>query len=1496
MDIMTTKFELDISPFLKAIRTAVDAASKLLDLKPKVDSGGLQDLANQIQGIDTSIDVGVNIDSGSLDDISETVSNLDTTAFVNIQADTSSLDNAQEEVDKLTKNETGKIKLNTDDSEVKRSQEEVKELNQDIKDIPDNKKVKIDIDGDKATTVINNISGGFGKLGSFISGAVGGALASVATNAISNFGQAAEKADQLGDNLLLAFSQAGVGAELDNQVKLIDETTGKVGDLTARTKAQADEQEKVTAFASKLNAQFAISSDKTKEIFANVVSLSGQTGQAAEDTTKLALGIEAASGGIVSAEQAAKLLAKGIADPESQAQLDALTKKFPQLKDALSSTAPLADKAKAGLDALGNTFDTLESQAKGPDAAIAKIQDTLNVASQAIGGAFVDGLAPALNQLVPLIGELTTAIQPVLVQLGGQLAGALGKLATEVFPLLVSAITPIIKTLGQVLPPIIDVVVSALANLLPVIQQIFTTLGPIIGQLLGALAPVLGDILSVIAQLAGRIVQALLPIITKIFAVIIKLLPVLSPLIDALGDVLGPIIDTLGELLTALIEPLLPLIQVLVTALAPILTIVIRVLGILINAGLKVLTPLIKGLMAPLSFIGSLFNALAGFAQKVSGWFTKLINDNPILKRVFDAVKSAIQNLLGLLPDFIKEALGMQTANTKLAQSSKKAADAGAKQGSTTADTTKKINDNTDTTDKNTKSKGSNSKAIDKQVVALDNIKKSYEEEKKAIDEKKNAALIALDEQRLAEGRLTESIDDKLKKQAIERKSTEELSIAQEGLGKSLTGFASANKKLSVDATKSFQELSTTVVQAGNDVRKQFTAQGFGELQFRVDLDQKGLADTLAGIDKTISTTAKNFGKVFKDESELIASVINGTTDKFVKAGNEQIESLDSALKQLTGQERRLQAIVDIDVSEAGIAATRKRFADISTELSKTRVLIETETDPEKLAQLRLELKALEDQQVVLAIALDPEKRKVTEDGLESIKAKIEDTSQSVEDLDDKLNETLGKTRLTAIPLQVDVELPDLEHKQREIEIAFRTSVESANQVFEKEFADLEDLYDKGLLNDQQFFNATTALQRRRTDVTKKAGEERTKALREEVNVTNAFVDLFESIGKNIQNVLFPEIDGVPEGTKNAFDEQYKLLKTQLELQLITYEDYNKAVLELESKRNEDQGKLQDEAKKKQLDALKAITNDSLPKFNEAFTKSNAELAAIIDKGGASLEEIGNKSLEVLAATAGQALLLAIQNAESLNEIGKQFAKQLIGSLLNVLQAQLQAAILSAIFKSVSSTGAAGLLIGAAVGATLTALFAVAKAKITSALGFEQGGYTGSKGTSEVAGLVHGQEYVVNAKATKKNRKALEFINSSNGTFEQFINMQFGNRIVNIEKAVDGLQFKYNHEGIIKGIVDRSVKQNVFNNESIRNYNQTKVANYVDTSTMSSSINGLALTMDTRMASMERTIDGAIRQNATLTRSAQQLDVKVASDPGSSITWLRKQGKINSNR
>lgn len=63
----------------------------------------------------------------------------------------------------------------------------------------------------------------------------------------------------------------------------------------------------------------------------------------------------------------------------------------------------------------------------------------------------------------------------------------------------------------------------------------------------------------------------------------------------------------------------------------------------------------------------------------------------------------------------------------------------------------------------------------------------------------------------------------------------------------------------------------------------------------------------------------------------------------------------------------------------------------------------------------------------------------------------------------------------------------------------------------------------------------------------------------------------------------------------------------------------------------------------------------------------------------------------------------------------------------------------------------------AAAGAAIAA--GMANVQAIRAQGYRDGGYTGDVPTNSVAGVVHGQEYVVNAAATKRNRQTLEAMN-----------------------------------------------------------------------------------------------------------------------------------------
>jgi phage-related minor tail protein len=73
------------------------------------------------------------------------------------------------------------------------------------------------------------------------------------------------------------------------------------------------------------------------------------------------------------------------------------------------------------------------------------------------------------------------------------------------------------------------------------------------------------------------------------------------------------------------------------------------------------------------------------------------------------------------------------------------------------------------------------------------------------------------------------------------------------------------------------------------------------------------------------------------------------------------------------------------------------------------------------------------------------------------------------------------------------------------------------------------------------------------------------------------------------------------------------------------------------------------------------------------------------------------------------------------------------------------------------SFSAAGIAAAAATTAILQGLVSAARASVA---GFKDGGYTGNVGVNQVAGVVHGREFVVNAAATAKYRDVLEAMNN----------------------------------------------------------------------------------------------------------------------------------------
>jgi hypothetical protein len=339
--------------------------------------------------------------------------------------------------------------------------------------------------------------------------------------------------------------------------------------------------------------------------------------------TKAALAIENLSGGAVKGEAVIKALSRGMQDPEGAAAIEALSKKFPQLTEQLKGSGDAASKLAAINAELAPTFATMAEQSNDAGGTIQKLQNTLARGFEEAGAQILDSIAPAIT-------AISDQLSPLILQLG------------PVIKSLIGAIGPVVETLGK-----------TIGNLL-------TTLAPVVTKLLGTLGPVLAQLVGIVGGLIDKLLKGLGPVLGIIADLIGTLVKAIAPIIVALGDALGPVIDTLTGSLGELVGSLAPLITMLVQALSPILVIVARIIGVQLNVVMKILGGVI-------SLVAGAINGLVGFIKFLADGFMNIVKNSEFLTKAFDAIKEAVMNLIGYLPDFIKEALGLKESAANVA-------------------------------------------------------------------------------------------------------------------------------------------------------------------------------------------------------------------------------------------------------------------------------------------------------------------------------------------------------------------------------------------------------------------------------------------------------------------------------------------------------------------------------------------------------------------------------------------------------------------------------------------------------------------------------------------------------------------------------------------------------------------------------------------------------------------------------------------------------------
>lgn len=190
------------------------------------------------------------------------------------------------------------------------------------------------------------------------------------------------------------------------------------------------------------------------------------------------------------------------------------------------------------------------------------------------------------------------------------------------------------------------------------------------------------------------------------------------------------------------------------------------------------------------------------------------------------------------------------------------------------------------------------------------------------------------------------------------------------------------------------------------------------------------------------------------------------------------------------------------------------------------------------------------------------------------------------------------------------------------------------------------------------------------------------------------------------------------------------------------------------------------------LEAGKGTWSDGMIKTLDVLSDKMTNWAA---RTGALFGDLVNSLSDGLANAAAKAIVFGESFKQALGDVSRQALAALIAGLIKIgIQMMLNfflgetlatAAVAASVAQgsaiAVAYAPAAAAVSLATMGANSAPAMAGMEATAMTAglLFLEEGGYTGNLDRKRIAGLVHGQEFVVNADATRRNRSALEAMN-----------------------------------------------------------------------------------------------------------------------------------------
>jgi len=448
------------------------------------------------------------------------------------------------------------------------------------------------------------------KFSAGLAGAVGGAVASLTTSALSVVGRSIDGAIARVD-IMNNFPKImqNLGYSSDDAAESIEDMSDRLTGLPTTLDHMAGVVQQLAPLTDGLDEATDLS------LALNNALLAG-----GKDATAQANAME----------QYSQMLAFGAVDMQSwRSMLTAMPGQMDQIAQSMlgagNNSMDLYDALKegeVGFDEFNDAILRLNNEGLGEYASFAEqaMDATDGIATQQANmqTAVTRGLAEVIQEAEPLIKgflelgtELAKTLFPMIADGVGWLSDALSGVDFSEFANIVTSVSPlgiVFKAITPILPKLIDLFMQIGEALMPIGEALVAALIPAFEAIIPVIMAVFEAFLPVIAQILPILVQ----LISQLTPIVLMLIEAFIPLLEPILALIAPLMD----LVMSILPPLLALFNLLIASILPPL-----------EMGLSILIPIITGIVEAIStylipIIDTISNVLDGLTEFLTGVFT----------------------------------------------------------------------------------------------------------------------------------------------------------------------------------------------------------------------------------------------------------------------------------------------------------------------------------------------------------------------------------------------------------------------------------------------------------------------------------------------------------------------------------------------------------------------------------------------------------------------------------------------------------------------------------------------------------------------------------------------------------------------------------------------------------------------------------------------------------------------------------------------------------